>query len=114
MPYLLLIPSYSYAKERLLKDHHHSYKYSRIIPTFSSFNIRLADAPVSVWIGVRWLTNIVFIVGMGDLIINILPIWRRFLLNITGANKVDIFINYRAASADQFNGISEIIAAVGV
>jgi hypothetical protein len=42
----------------------------------------------------------VFIVGIGDLIVNILPIWWRFLLNIIGANKVDIFIDYRAASAD--------------
>ena len=55
-----------------------------------------------------------FMVGVGNLIINILPIQRRFLLNIAGANRVEIFINYRAASADQFNGISEIIAAIGV
>jgi hypothetical protein len=55
-----------------------------------------------------------FIVGAGDLIINILPIRRRFLLNIIGANRVDILINYRAASADQFNGISKIIAIIGV
>ena len=41
------------------------------------------------------------------------PVWRRFLLDIAGANRVDIFINYRAASADQFNGISKIIAVVG-
>ena len=51
---------------------------------------------------------------MGNLIINILPIWRRFLLNIAGANRVDILIDYRAASADQFNSISEIIAAIEV
>jgi hypothetical protein len=31
-----------------------------------------------------------------------------------GADGVDILINYRAASADQFDGISEIIAVVGV
>ena len=55
-----------------------------------------------------------FVVGVGNLIINTLPIWRRFLLNITGANRVDIFINYRAASADQFDGISKIIAVMGV
>ena len=55
-----------------------------------------------------------FIVGVGNSIINILPVWRRFLLNITGANRVDIFINYRAASADQFDGISKIIAVMGV
>ena len=55
-----------------------------------------------------------FIVGVGNLIVNILPVWRRFLLNIAGANGVDIFIDYRAASADQFNGISEMIAVVGV
>ena len=41
------------------------------------------------------------------------PVWRRFLLDIAEANRVDIFINYRAASADQFNGISKIIAVVG-
>jgi len=73
-PCLLLTPSCSHAKERSLKDYRHSCKCFRIIPTFSSFDIRLADAPVGVWIGVRWLTNIVFIVGMGDLIIDILPI----------------------------------------
>jgi hypothetical protein len=56
----------------------------------------------------------VFIEGVGNLIINILPIRRRFLLNIAGANRVEIFIDYRAASADQFNGISKIIAAIGV
>ena len=55
-----------------------------------------------------------FIVGVGNLIINILSVWRHFLLNIAGANGVDIFINYKAASADQFNGISKIIAVVGV
>ena len=55
-----------------------------------------------------------FIVGVGNLIINTLPIWRRFLLNIIGADGVDIFINYKAASADQFNNISEIIAVIGV
>ena len=41
-----------------------------------------------------------FIVGVGNLIINILPIWQRFLLNIARANRVDILIDYRAASAD--------------
>ena len=55
---------------------------------------------VSVWIGVCWLTNIVFIEGVGNLIVNILPIRRRFLLNITEADRADILINYRAASAD--------------
>jgi len=56
----------------------------------------------------------VFIVGAGDLIINILPIWRRFLLNIAGGNRIDILIDYRAASTNQFNGISKIIAIIGV
>ena len=55
-----------------------------------------------------------FIVGVGNLIINTSPIWWRFLLDIAGDNRVEIFINYRAASADQFNGISEIIAAIEV
>jgi len=40
--------------------------------------------------------------------------WWRFPLDIAGANEVDIFIDYRATSADQFNGISEIISVVGV
>ena len=51
---------------------------------------------------------------MGNLIINTLPIQQHFLPNIVGANRVDIFINYRAASADQFNGISKIMAVVEV
>ena len=106
--------SYSYAKERSLKDHRHFCKCFRITLTFSSFNIRLADTPVGVQIGVRQLTNVMFIVGVGNLIVNILPIQRRFLLNIAGANKVDIFIDYRAASTDQFNSISEMIATIGV
>jgi len=55
-----------------------------------------------------------FIVGVGNSIINTLSIWRRFLLNIVGANRVDIFIDYRAASVDQFNSIFKIIAAIGV
>jgi hypothetical protein len=55
-----------------------------------------------------------FIVGVGNLIINTSPVRRRFLLDIAGADRVEIFINYRAASADQFNGISKIIAAIGV
>ena len=42
------------------------------------------------------------------------PVRRRFLLDIVEAYGVDILINYRAASADQFSGISEIIAVVGV
>jgi len=56
----------------------------------------------------------VFVVGVGNLIVDTLPVWRRFLLNIAGADGVDIFIDYRAASADQFDGISEMIAVVGV
>ena len=91
-------------KKRLLKDSCHSYKCSKITSTFSSFitgrDIRLADTLVGTQIGVHWLTSIIFIVGASDLIINILLVWRHFLLNITGANKIDIFINYRAASAD--------------
>ena len=55
-----------------------------------------------------------FIEEVGNLIINILPVQWRFLLNIVGANRVDIFINYRAASADQFNSISKIMAVVEV
>jgi len=45
----------------------------------------------------------------GDLIVNTLPVQRRFLLNIAVANRVN-----RAASADQFDGISKMIAVVGV
>ena len=52
--------------------------------------------------------------GVGDSIINPLPIRRRFLLDIAGADEVDIFIDYRAGSADQFDGISEMRAVVGV
>ena len=54
-----------------------------------------------------------FIEGVGNLIVNILPIWRRFLLNIMGADGVDILIDYRAASVNQFNGIFKIIAVMG-
>jgi len=54
-----------------------------------------------------------FIEGVGNSIINILPVWWRFLLNIAEADRVDILIDYRAASADQFDGISKIIAVVG-
>ena len=104
IPSLLLVLSYSYTKERSLKDHRQSCKYSKITLTFSSFitrcDIYLADALVSVQIGVRRLTNIMFIEGVGNLIVNILSIQRRFLLNIAEANSVDIFIDYRAASAD--------------
>ena len=53
-------------------------------------------------------------VGVGNLIINILPVRRRFLLNIAGANRIDILIDYRATSVDQFNGIFRIIAVIGV
>jgi len=56
--------------------------------------------------------HIVF--SVDDLIVNILPIRRRFLLNIAGVDGVNILIDYRAASADQFDGISKIIAIVGV
>jgi len=42
----------------------------------------------------------VFIEGVGNLIVDILPVWRRFLFNIAGANGVDILINYKAASVD--------------
>jgi len=51
---------------------------------------------------------------VGNSIINILPVWRRFLLNIVGANKVNIFINYRATFADRFNSIFKIIAIIEV
>ena len=52
--------------------------------------------------------------GAGDLIINTSPVRWHFLLDIGGANGVDILINYRAASAGQFDSISEIIAVVEV
>ena len=55
-----------------------------------------------------------FILGVGNLIVDISPVRRRFLLDIAGANRVEIFIDYRAASADQFNSISTMIAVVGV
>ena len=42
------------------------------------------------------------------------PVRWRFLLDIAGANGVDILIDYRAASADRFDGISEMIAVVEV
>jgi len=52
--------------------------------------------------------------SIGDSIVDTSLVRRRFLLNIAGANRVDIFIDYRAASTDQFDGISEMIAVVGV
>ena len=55
-----------------------------------------------------------FIVGVNKSIINILPVQWCFPLDIIGADRVDIFINYRAASADQFDGIFKIIAVMGV
>jgi len=55
-----------------------------------------------------------FIVGVGNSIVNTLLVWWRFLFNIAGANKVDILIDYRATSSDQFDGIFKIIAVVGV
>ena len=55
-----------------------------------------------------------FIEGVGNSIINILPVQRHFLLNIIRADGVDIFINYKATSTNQFNNISEIIAVIGV
>ena len=55
-----------------------------------------------------------FVVGANDLIINISLVRRCFLVDIAGADEVDIFINYRAASADQFDGISKIIAVVEI
>jgi hypothetical protein len=52
MPYLLLVLSSSYTKERSLKDYRQSCKCSKIILIFSSFitrrDIRLADAPAGV------------------------------------------------------------------
>jgi len=50
-------------------------------------------------VGIRRLTGVVFIV-VGDLIVNISPVWRRFLLDIVEAYGVDILINYRAGSVD--------------
>ena len=47
-PYLLLILSYSYTKERVLKGYYYFYKYFSITLTFSSFIIRLADTLVSI------------------------------------------------------------------
>ena len=52
--------------------------------------------------------------GVGDSIISPLPIRRRFLLDIAGADRVDIFIDCRASSIDQFDGIFEMRAVVGV
>ena len=51
--------------------------------------------------------------GVGDSIINPLPIRRRFPLDIVGVDRVDIFIDYRADSTDQFDGIFEMRAVVG-
>ena len=72
------------------------------------------DTLVGIWIGVRWLTSVIFMVRAGDLIVNKLPVWQCFLVDIAGADEVDIFINYRAASADQFDGIFKIMAVVEV
>ena len=52
--------------------------------------------------------------GLGDSIINPLPIRQRFLLDIAGADRVDISIDYGAGSTDQFDGIFEMRAVVGV
>ena len=112
--YLLLALSCSYTKERSLKDHRQSCKCSKITSTFSSFNIRSADTLVGIQIGIYWLTDVMFIVEVSNSIVNTSLVQQYFLLNITGANRVEIFINYRAASADQFNSISEIIAAIEV
>ena len=104
IPYLLLMLSCSHTKERLLKDYRQSRKYSEITLTFSFFvsgrDIRLVDILISIQIGICWLTDVIFIVRVGNLIVNISPIQQRFVLDIVEANRVDIFINYRAASAD--------------
>ena len=100
----LLVLSCSYAKERLLKVHCQSCKCFATTLTFSFFitkcDICLVDVLASIWTGVRWLTSVIFVVGAGDSIVDILPVWRCFLLDIVGTNRVDILIDYRAASAD--------------
>ena len=80
-----------------------SYKYSAITLIFSSFvtgrDIYLVDAFNSSYINIHRLTGVV-LVEIGDLIIDISPIRRRFLLDTIEAYRVDILIDYRAASAD--------------
>jgi len=64
------------------------------------FNIRLAGISIRIGVGLKGLIGVVFIVGAGGLITDLLTIWRRFLLNnvdIAGAN---MFINYTVGTAN--------------
>jgi len=63
-------------------------------------NIRLADISIRIGVGLKGLIGVVFIVGAGGLIIDLLTIRRRFLLNNADVAGANMFINYTVGTAN--------------
>ena len=76
-------------------------------------NIHLVDISIRVGVGLRGLINVVFMIGAGSLIIDLLTIWRRFLLNSADIVKTDILIDYIAGTANQFGAVFKGIGIIG-
>ena len=57
-------------------------------------NIRLVDIFIKINMGLKELIGVIFVVGVSNLIAELLIIWRRFLLNNTDVVRADMFINY--------------------
>ena len=64
------------------------------------FDIRLVDVFISVSVGLKGLIGVVFVVGVGGLIADLLTVWRRFLLNDVDVVGADMFIDYTVGIAD--------------
>ena len=63
-------------------------------------NIHLVDISIRVGIGLKKSISIIFIVGAGGLITDLLTVWRRFILNSINIIRANIFINYTIGIAD--------------
>jgi len=57
-------------------------------------NICLADIYIKVGVGLKELISVIFVVGAGGLIIDLLNVWRCFVFNSVDIIKADMFIDY--------------------
>ena len=57
-----------------------------------------AGVSIDICARVRGSTSVVFVVGLGDSTINLLPVRRRFLLDRAGVYVANMLINNKAGS----------------
>ena len=63
------------------------------------------DVFIRVSVGPKGLIGVVFVVGAGGLITDLLTIQWRFLLNNVNVIKANMFINYTVGTTNQFGAV---------